>query len=472
MKKKKIYAKTKINVKLMPLPLKLSNINNQKRDTKINKSPKKENKNIPCETRIKSNSTKVNVNSKAKITPKRLNTINLINNNINILYDWNILLNNKIPEVYYKKSAYKKLSINNFKTEENIPNNPVILLDLPENQIKKYFYRKSLLQEKPKTAKLRTLSPSLLKNIESIKNKIKYNLNILPQKKDFITETDNILEKNYNLNHQNSSHKINAMSINSPRDPHQNFYYSKEINDYYKRDIKSLAKMMPSLQAKIKISNKKLSQEIVNLKYKKVSDKKILKNFLENDQKVFKVQDLIIAGIRNNPVRLLKNLYKMKHPNYKKIKSDMKMFYKTMKPIGEQEGEIDYTKNERWRTSSEIKKLRYEYKRYHTLENQRNDDKSNLILSYYKVTDPDIKYFNRLVKKYNALIKSNDIDINNNIYFNQNIKLKLDKITETENEKNYEFFRDKLFPNDTNKSIDINKYNNYFITETTKNTIV
>ena len=262
------------------------------------------------------------------------------------------------------------------------------------------------------------------------------------------------------------------MSINSPRDPHQNFYYSKEINDYYKRDIKSLAKMMPSLQAKIKISNKKLSQEIVNLKYKKVSDKKILKNFLENDQKVFKVQDLIIAGIRNNPVRLLKNLYKMKHPNYKKIKSDMKMFYKTMKPIGEQEGEIDYTKNERWRTSSEIKKLRYEYKRYHTLENQRNDDKSNLILSYYKVTDPDIKYFNRLVKKYNALIKSNDIDINNNIYFNQNIKLKLDKITETENEKNYEFFRDKLFPNDTNKSIDINKYNNYFITETTKNTIV
>ena len=106
------------------------------------------------------------------------------------------------------------------------------------------------------------------------------------------------------------------------------------------------------------------------------------------------------------------------------------------------------------------------------MENQRNDDKSNLILSYYKVTDPDIKYFNRLVKKYNALIKSNDIDINNNIYFNQNIKLKLDKITETENEKNYEFFRDKLIPNDTNKSIDINKYNNYFITETTKNTIV
>ena len=221
-------------------------------------------------------------------------------------------------------------------------------------------------------------------------------------------------------------------------------------------------------------------KEIINLKSNTIKDSLNLKQFFEKDEKIFKVQDLIIAGIRNNPARLMKNLYCLKHPNYKKVKQDMKMYFKTMKPIGEYFGEIDFTKNERWKMNREIKKIRKKEKiekRFHTLD--KKDNKTNLILSYYKVTDPHIKYFNKLIKKYSNSIKDTDIEENNfdNKGFSFNKKFR-DKMTETENEKNKEFFRDMLFNNINmkNKNLQTGKehnlnYGQYFITETTNNSI-
>ena len=83
------------------------------------------------------------------------------------------------------------------------------------------------------------------------------------------------------------------------------------------------------------------------------------------------------------------------------------MYFKTMKPIGEYFGEIDYTKNERWRPSMEIKHLREKYIKTRNNVGTSTDindlmerydydyynRKPKLILSYYNNDDPDIKFF-------------------------------------------------------------------------------
>ena len=476
MKKKK--SKNKLHIKIMPLPLNHLNLSNINKTPSISpiKNNNKINSDISYNNKYKSKTIKVNKNAynynKFNKTPQRLNTMNIIDKKIDIIYDWNILLNNKNPGIYYNKSSYKKLLINNFETEKDcIPKNSLILLDLPESQVKKYFTKKSFIKynKHPQTAKVRKFPSNIF-------NKNNTDLTKSPREEQTPRNYNSILnEYDSNIIHNN----VHPISFSSPRDPHQPFYFSKDFNDYYKSDIKQFVKRIPSLQAKIKTSNKKLMKEIINLKYNAIKDSNNLRDFFENDEKVFKVQDLIIAGIRNNPARLMKNLYMLKNPNYKKVKQDMKMYFKTMKPIGEQYDEIDYTKNERWRTLFEIRKLRKEEKKYNTLDNynKNKDDKykSNLTLSYYKATDPHIKYFNKLMRKYKKNINEND---NNELYikgFNYK-KKKKKKMIEINDEKNWEFFRDKLVKNNNKKDENVQigngtqqYYQNYFLTETTKN---
>ena len=416
---------------MIPTPSRILNISNiNKNKSNINniiniKNKETINTEISDKNRSKSNTVKINKNN----LPKRFNTIDIIDKKIDIIYDWNILLNSKNSGIYYKKSDYKKLSINDFETENTIPQKSLILLDIPESQMKKYFEKKTFLKfTHPKTAKAR---PNSLKKDLSNKNL-----------KDIFNNNDtNKLYKNFK-----------PISINSERDPHQPFYFSNDFSNYYKYDFKQYTQMLLNNKVKVKTSNKKLLKEILNLQHKSNKDSINLKQFFEDDEKIFKVQDLIIAGKRNNPARLMKNLYMLKHSNYEKVKQDKRMYFKTMKPIGEYFGDIDYTKNERWRTYYEIKKLRKNDKKFFTLENNKNPDyKTNLTLSYYKVNDPYIKYFNGILKKYNRINKENSNDDNELLYtkgFSHNKK----------NKGNKGLFRDKLI-----------KRKNYFITETTKN---
>ena len=416
---------------MIPTPSRILNISSiNKNKSNINniiniKNKETINTEISDKNRSKSNTVKINKNN----LPKRFNTIDIIDKKIDIIYDWNILLNSKNSGIYYKKSDYKKLSTNDFETENTIPQKSLILLDIPESQMKKYFEKKTFLKfTHPKTAKVR---PNSLKKDLSNKNL-----------KDIFNNNDtNKLYKNFK-----------PISINSERDPHQPFYFSNDFSNYYKYDFKQYTQMLLNNKVKVKTSNKKLLKEILNLQQKSNKDSINLKQFFEDDEKIFKVQDLIIAGKRNNPARLMKNLYMLKHSNYEKVKQDKRMYFKTMKPIGEYFGDIDYTKNERWRTYYEIKKLRKNDKKFFTLENNKNSDyKTNLTLSYYKVNDPYIKYFNGILKKYNRINKENSNDDNELLYtkgFSYNKK----------NKRNKGLFRDKLI-----------KRKNYFITETTKN---
>ena len=439
MKKKK----NKINIQMIPTPSRILNISSiTKNESNINNINiiNKETINTEISDRNRSKSYNTIKFNKNNIPQKRLNTIDIIDKKIDIIYDWNILLNSKNRGIYYKKSDYKKLLINDFETDknDNTTKKSLILLDIPERQIKKYFGKKSFLKfTHPKTAKTR--------------HKSKQEIN-----KDNNNDTES--NKLYN--------NLKPISINSPRDPHQPFYFSNEFSNYYKYDFKQYTQMIPNLKVKVKTSNKKLLKEIINLQIKSDKDSINLKNFFDNDEKIFKVQDLIIAGKRNNPARLMKNLYMLKHPNYQKVKQDKRMYFKTMKPIGEYFGDIDYTKNERWRTYFEIKRLRKNDKKFFTLENNKNSNyKTNLTLSYYKANDPHIKYFNKIVKKYNRLNKENSNEDNELLYtkgFSYNKK----------NKKFNAFFRDKLIKgendNKNQKQKDEKNYKNYFITETTK----
>lgn len=439
MKKKK----NKINIQMIPTPSRILNISSiTKNESNINNINiiNKETINTEISDKNRSKSNNTIIFNKNNIPQKRLNTIDIIDKKIDIIYDWNILLNSKNRGIYYKKSDYKKLLINDFETDknDNTTKKSLVLLDIPESQIKKYFGKKSFLKfTHPKTAKTR--------------HKSKQEIN-----KDNNNDTES--NKLYN--------NLKPISINSPRDPHQPFYFSNEFSNYYKYDFKQYTQMIPNLKVKVKTSNKKLLKEIINLQIKSDKDSINLKNFFDNDEKIFKVQDLIIAGKRNNPARLMKNLYMLKHPNYQKVKQDKRMYFKTMKPIGEYFGDIDYTKNERWRTYFEIKRLRKNDKKFFTLENNKNSNyKTNLTLSYYKANDPHIKYFNKIVKKYNRLNKENSNEDNELFYtkgFSYNKK----------NKKFNAFFRDKLIKgendNKNQKQKDEKNYKNYFITETTK----
>ena len=439
MKKKK----NKINIQMIPTPSRILNISSiTKNESNINNINiiNKETINTEISDKNRSKSNNTIIFNKNNIPQKRLNTIDIIDKKIDIIYDWNILLNSKNRGIYYKKSDYKKLLINDFETDknDNTTKKSLVLLDIPESQIKKYFGKKSFLKfTHPKTAKTR--------------HKSKQEIN-----KDNNNDTES--NKLYN--------NLKPISINSPRDPHQPFYFSNEFSNYYKYDFKQYTQMIPNLKVKVKTSNKKLLKEIINLQIKSDKDSINLKNFFDNDEKIFKVQDLIIAGKRNNPARLMKNLYMLKHPNYQKVKQDKRMYFKTMKPIGEYFGDIDYTKNERWRTYFEIKRLRKNDKKFFTLENNKNSNyKTNLTLSYYKANDPHIKYFNKIVKKYNRLNKENSNEDNELLYtkgFSYNKK----------NKKFNAFFRDKLIKvendNKNQKQKDEKNYKNYFITETTK----
>ena len=446
MKKKK----NKINFQMIPTPSRILNISSiNKNKSNINniiniKNKETINSEISDKNRSKSSTIRLIKNN---IPPKRLNTIDIIDKKIDIIYDWNILLNSKNQGIYYKKSDYKKLSVNDFETDNSIPKNSLILLDIPESQIKKYFEKRSFLKfTHPKTAKAR--SNSLKKEI----------------KKDLSNKKINeILNNNSNKLYK----KFKPISINSPRDPHQPFYFSNDFSNYYKYDFKQFTQRLPNLKVKVKTSNKKLLKEIINLQYKSKKDSINIQHFFENDKKIFNVQDLIIAGKRNNPARLMKNLYMLKHPNYEKVKQDKRMYFKTMKPIGEYFGNIDYTKNERWRAYYEIKKLRKNDKKFFTLENNKNSDyKTNLTLSYYKASDPYIKYFNKIIKKYNRMNKENSNE-NNELLYTKGLSYN------KTNRKNKDFFRDKLIKSENKKQQKENEeknYKNYFMTETTKNT--
>ena len=164
---------------------------------------------------------------------------------------------------------------------------------------------------------------------------------------------------------------------------------------------------MKILKAKVKSNPKKLNNEIRTQRRISSKKEKKLNRMLNVEQFNFGKDNLIIAGKRRNPIPLLKSIFKQTYPNKEVMKENIKMYFNTMKPIGEFDGPVDYTKNERWRLSEFIGELRQgknnlkndrNWANYISFSNKNNIKTKNLILNYYNENDPYIKMFEKMVK--------------------------------------------------------------------------
>jgi hypothetical protein len=153
---------------------------------------------------------------------------------------------------------------------------------------------------------------------------------------------------------------------------------------------------MPILKAKIKTNSNNLKRIINKQRIKSYKKEKQYYDMLTKDTLILKKQDLIISAERRNPVPLMKSIYKQENPDAVEIKENIRKYFNTMKPLGNDNGKTDYTKNDRWRLNREL--IKYRKGQYDDEEN-KNDGcgkKRKLILSYYNINDPQIQIFNNL----------------------------------------------------------------------------
>ena len=372
---------------------------------------------------------------------ENLKNINLIEKDINSLYKWEHLFNNFRPLSCYttiqnepkKKESDKEGNKNlDFKS-------PILLVDLPESQMNLFFGQNNIYESSSRNKK----SKKKIKKKEKVRTS---------------SHSNNIIQANKN-NKNNISHNIRPMSMYSPRIENSCYYYSSVFSDYYNEDFKSFCNKMPILKAKLKINSGKLKKEIES--HDKESNKKeqLLQKISSKERIYLDKQDLIIAAKRRNPIPLLKSIFKQNYPGLEVAKENPKLYFNTMKPYGNDYGDVDYLQNDRWRLSNEIIKMRMlnskNKKEDFKIENfnqygSKKQHKNRLLLSYYDVSDPAIIFFNKKIDS----IKNNNEQIFLN---NENIRTENDAITEKEFEEDKE--KDIINDSNINSSIKMRNEN-------------
>ena len=430
----------------------------------------------------------------------KLKDINLIEKNYDDLYDWTNLFNNSRPISSYTTLKKPKLSIKEDNKVEEFKS-PVVLVDLLEDQMNLYFGKNQFLKADSEDNKFKVKNKLLIKNIKKSPKKSKYinNKNIKNNKniqnsnklklksnsntfgKKLSKKTSDNLKSQSNPSSKTLFHKhIRPMSVYSPRAGSFSFYFSSAFSDYYKEDLKSFSEKMKILKAKIKSNPNKLNHEIKTQRIISSKKERELNKILKLDHLNLGKQDLITAADRRNPVPLLKSIFMQKYPGKEVIKEHIKLYFNTMKPMGNETGPIDYTQNDRWRLSEQIAEMRdgkkhpklkldtyginndYLYLKsssYFNSGNKIRNKQQNLILSYYNKDDPYIKMFENIINtKGNAnnikVIKETDInELNQKRTFNPILenfkdnfseKLNQNKINEEEEIKTKEKPKEKI----------------------------
>ena len=360
---------------------------------------------------------------------KKVSEINLIETDIEGLYDWNSLFNNSRPLSHYTRVNYKKR-----KEENNINNNdirsPQILVDLPNDKMQ-YFFGKNAFGNSNNTSKyskknkndnytpnfrksnlkymnnISNTTPNISNMNTNKKNNAKGNRKNMklptwhfPYKYRASIKKANKEEIKIDLDNNNKEH-IQPTSIYSNYGPNNTFYFSNTFSDYYKEDLKSFTKKMPILKAKIKSNSRRLKKEIKKQKTEAFIKEQILYDIIKKDDLNLRKQDLIISAERRNPVPLMKYIYKQEYPNALEVKENLRKYFKTMKPYGNDDGKVDYSQNDRWRLTREL--IKYRKMEYNLNKSENNKSKKKLkennrklILNYYDINDPDLDIFNKL----------------------------------------------------------------------------
>jgi len=309
----------------------------------------------------------------------------LFNSNINSTFNDNIVKsssNININKKNLKFNTYRTSSKDELQKKENRDRNYEAIGSMEKSEKNNLDW--NILLNEPKLSDI------------DIKNKVK------------------LIDFNENKINRNKSYsKRDMMDINSDI----NLINSQNINNKNKNELKNIPEKLSILKAKVMTSTRKLKNEIIKQRIKSSKEEKKLYEILNKDNLILNKQVLILAGERKNAGPLLKNIHYQQNPNLKIAKENSKLYYKTMKPFGNNYGNIDYSQNDRWKSSAEIKNLREkEQKQYsnvgtsmddNDLKNNHNDNNNTkLVLSYYDTNDPDIKYFNCLLSKYNNRVIS------------------------------------------------------------------
>ena len=395
---------------------------------------------------------------------QKLHDINLKENDIEGLYEWKTLFNNSKPMSSYTRINYKKPTITE-EIELNKLKSPKVLVDLPDDKMLYFFGKhafgdnndddKKKKNKKKNGATFRNSNTNMNNNnVSTLSNinksntkhlgssKIKSSKILKTNRKD--RDKDKDKEKDKESNNKNTESNIahnyiKPMSIYGQFNPEDTFYFSNTFSDYYKEDLKSFTNKMPILKAKVKTNSKRLKKTMAQQRIKSSNKEKILYDTIMNDPLVLRKQDLIISAERRNPVPLMKSIYKQENPDAVEIKEHVKKYFKTMKPFGNDDGTTDYTKNDRWRLSREIARIRTgnneeENKNENEIQYGRGNKKRHLILSYYNINDPAIKLFNNLHLDENQ-INNNSFEFKNDGN-NTSYNIKFEVINKSFEQKN------------------------------------
>ena len=407
-----------------------------------------------------------NVNEKRK----KLNEINLIEKNYDDLYLWENLFNNSRPLSHYTTLRQRKIE----KLEENKDieqfKSPIILVDLYEEQMNLYFGGKNFIRTNKNIRKDKSAKNKLQSNKNQTINKNNKNQKTLTINTN-INSINNTLKSKKSLSARNrimtglnswksqknkykSFHKyIRPMSVYSPRANTCSFYFSNAFSDYYKEDLKSFSDKMKILKAKVKSNPSHLKNEIKEQRKIVFNKERKLNQIINSNKMVFDKEDLIIAADRKNPKPLLKSIFTTNYPDKEVMKENLKLYFNTMKPMGNWDESVDYTKNDRWGFCEKFSEMRDGIKK----ENIKREinKKNNLVLKYYNENDPYIQMFEKMIRSRTAKIKKKEYlngenELNKRTYFNpilKNIEEKFPFLDESENKET----KDKNMEEETSK---------------------
>ena len=267
------------------------------------------------------------------------------------IYQWNNLFNQSIPITSYVTSSKMIKSQNNKKQEikndneskENSKNlkHPVALVDLTEEEIKKYL-------------------PPAPANIHP-------------------------------------SQVIRFQPLPFRGDSKDAFYFSNSFNDYYKMDFKEFLKIMPILKAKKRCNSVKLQTQMKRVR--KRNNEEENKRELYKNEMLDKLNNLYIEkqylslSINSNNIQpLMSSIHSQIYPGEgDELTKHTKLYTKTNKPLGSERDidSIDFTVNQRNYHRNVLNNIK-------KTKGRAKSEIKTLHLSRYDINDPDVAIFKRI----------------------------------------------------------------------------
>ena len=365
------------------------------------------------ENLIKEEADRIDMINKQKAN---LKNINLIEKNIEGLYDWKTLFNNSRPLSAYTQlnnQKAKKASVEN----KNQFSFPVALIDAPPEEVELYIpnpnnYANTANVKNNKNRPIHFSTKQKKKSTKKISyaHSRKSSSNVFNRK--FSSRSLN--KDNQHNEKQYGSNCTRPKSMYSQRLPGETFYLSQAFSEYYNEDLKTFSEKFPLLKAKIKVNPKKLQKALKDIKKQTIIRENNLKKVKLQDDLVLSKQEIIIAGMGGNAKPLLKSIYRQTHPDeHDDFDPRVKYYRNTDKPLGQDNGDTDYSVNDRTKHINEFIKLREEAKgnsrSYKDINEMRTAENfTRLHLDTYDENDPHIQMFNQIQEENEIDIEANE----------------------------------------------------------------